>query len=348
MSNCLRYFGTRVSIALERAKKPPPNLSRDELSALKTLKNDPTIVISRKADKGNALVILNSEDYELKMMSILDEPRFFKKIPSNPTLKREKQLNAFLLSLQKREILEKKLYMFLRTSNSRTPQAYGLPKIHKDGTPLRPIISAVRSFNYNVGKFLVWILSPYMDKCDSYIRNSAHLVEELSLMQPDQSFLASFDVSSLFTNVPVAEAVNLSMDLITQDDDTRNFIPSPELRRLFEFSTSYCNFQFAGQNFDQVDGLAMGNPLAPPLAHLFMVKIEKSALNRGIQGDHHFHFLPLWWRRYVDDIIVKLLLTDRVRIPDILTFLNSLHPNIRFTVEIEEDGTLSFLEDAVY
>ncbi len=63
LSNCLRYSGTsRVSIALERAKKPPPNLSRDELGALKVLKNDPFTIVIRKADKGNALVILNSED----------------------------------------------------------------------------------------------------------------------------------------------------------------------------------------------------------------------------------------------------------------------------------------------
>ena len=101
--------------------------------------------------------------------------------------------------------------------------------MHKAGVPLRPIVSATRAFNYNVGKFLVWILQPYMSTCSSYIRNSAHFVNEIRTRNPGQSLLASFDVVSLFTMVPVNEAIDLAMETILSDENTRNFLPRTEL-----------------------------------------------------------------------------------------------------------------------
>ncbi len=346
VSLCFKEFGMRVSCLLSQSKRPQPNLSFSERQALRSLKEDNSITI-RKADKGNAFVILNSEDYSSKMFFLLQNPTFFKRLDSDPTLSQEKALNAFLKSLLDKDFLEKPLYRFLRSSNARTPQAYGLPKIHKDGTPLRPIISAVRAFNFNVGKLLVWILAPYSDKSDSFVKNSAQLVQKLSQTNPGQSAQVSFDVSSLFTNVPVAETVDLALDLIRADDDSRNWFPLGKLKELFHFAASKCNFQFEGVNFDQIDGLAMGNPLAPPLANIFMVNFEKRALDRLRLRQNNISFTPLDWLRYVDDVYCRLRRSEKKKVPEILVYLNSQHPNITFIVETEKEGSLAFLEVSI-
>ena len=92
----------------------------------------------------------------------------------------------------------------------------------------------------------------------------------------------------------------------------------------------------------------MGNPLAPPLAHLFMEKIENRALELGIQASQRVRFQPLTWFRYVDDVYCRLSHADADMIPQILDFLNSVHPKIQFTVEMEsEDRILPFLEVSV-
>ncbi len=133
------------------------------------------------------------------------------------------------------------------------------------------------------------------------------------------------------------------MDLVIKDEDSRSWLPPDLLRQLFVYCTYLCNFQFEGKNYDQ-DGLAMGNPLAHPLAHLFMIKIQEIALSTTVKTARTFRFKSLTWIRYVDDIYVRLRRSDRNRIPQILDYLNSIHPNIKFTVEIEENGAQPFLE----
>ncbi len=333
---CFREFGVRTLQILRRVKPPEPNLSSSERLALKDLKKDDSILIL-PADKGNATVMISKVAYVEKMMAILNDPVHFEKINKDPTKTWEKKLCKFLLNdVFKFELISKRLYKFLRPSDARTPKLYGLPKIHKDTVPLRPIVSAVRSFNYNLGKFLVWCLTPYMDQCDSYVKNSVDFAKVVSSSKPGYSKQVSFDVKSLFTNVPVKEAVDLALELILEDDSARHPLPADILRKLFEFATSHCCFQFDGVIYLQIDGLSMGNPLAPPLSHLFMIRIEKRAMNLGLRF--------IVWIRFVDDIYSRLSNKDFKRVDVFVEKLNGIHPSISFTVEKETTNSLPFLQ----
>jgi len=139
--------------------------------------------------------------------------------------------------------------------------------------------------------------------------------------------------------VPVDEAIQVAIDCITSDSDPVHAYNMPPAlwKRAFEFCTKLCNFQFQGKNYDQIEGLSMGNPLAPPLANLFMVEVERRALALGL-------FKPLFWCRYVDDIYCILTEVEFQGIDNILTTLNGVHPSINFTVETESEGCLSFLQ----
>ena len=83
------------------------------------------------------------------------------------------------------------------------------------------------------------------------------------------------------------------------------------------------------------DGLAMGSPVSPPVANLFMAEFEKEAL------ESFEEVKPRKWNRYVDDVISIM---KRSLVGDLLQHLNCRHNNIEFTVEVEEEGRLPMLD----
>ena len=127
---------------------------------------------------------------------------------------------------------------------------------------------------------------------------------------------------------------------------TESFFNSPNQPRKFtkkffsELLTSAVKdiiFLFKGKTYLQIDGVGMGNPLGPTFANLFLCSHENNWLqNCPLQ------FKPKLYRRYVDDTF--LLFSDPSHIPLFLTYLNSQHPNINFTYEMEKDCTLNFLD----
>ena len=82
--------------------------------------------------------------------------------------------------------------------------------------------------------------------------------------------MVSFDLCSLFTNITLEETIDIAVNVILENyvgiKITKN-----ELKQLFIYATSKTHFLFNGSIYDQIDGVAMGSPLAPVLANLFMV-----------------------------------------------------------------------------
>ena len=149
-------------------------------------------------------------------------------------------------------------------------------------------------------------------------------------------FLISFDVESgLFTNIPLEECIDLAVKYISEGKPDLKLTPS-DLKRLFSFATAETHFLFKGSFYDQIDGVAMGSPLAPVLANLFMGHHEKIWLEQ-YQGPE-----VLFYRRYVDDTFC-LFHSEQDAIA-FFDYINSQHPNIRFTMEREVDHVLPFLD----
>ena len=86
--------------------------------------------------------------------------------------------------------------------------------------------------------------------------------------------MVSFDVTSLFTNIPLAETIDLAVEVVMSNNPNIK-ITKEQLTKLFYFATSKSQFLFNNEFFDQIDGVAMGSPLAPVLANLFMGYNEK-------------------------------------------------------------------------
>ena len=107
-----------------------------------------------------------------------------------------------------------------------------------------------------------------------------------------------------------------------------------EFKKLFEFATSKTHFLFNGYVHDQIDGVAMGSPLGPALANLFMGFHEKDWLNSE-ESSKIRHY-----RRYVDDIFC--MVDNEQDAQNFLIFLNSQNSSIKFTMEAHK--RLPFLD----
>ena len=97
-----------------------------------------------------------------------------------------------------------------------------------------------------------------------------------------------------------------------------------ELTKLFRFATAQTYFYFDGKFFDQVDGVAMGSPLGPVLANLFMGYYEQ----KWLESDHGR--LVKFYRRYVEDIFCLSENEDQAQ--TFVDILNIQHPNLNFTI----------------
>ena len=101
---------------------------------------------------------------------------------------------------------------------------------------------------------------------------------------------------------------------------------------LLRITTKNQLFQFKGNLYEQVDGVAMGSPLGPLMANAFMCKIEKQL---EIENK-----LPIFYKRFVDDTLSAM--PDPEAASEFLTTLNKSNPSID-TMELEENGRLPFL-----
>ena len=149
--------------------------------------------------------------------------------------------------------------------------------------------------------------------------------------------MASLDVDSLFTNIPLVETVNICVDSLFENCEKVQGLSKEEFHKLLTLATTESFFIFNGNFYKQIDGVAMGSPLGPTLANAFLCYHEKIWLR-----DCPVAFKPKFYKRYVDDIYV--LFSSPTHLSSFKAYLNSRHKNITFSSETEIDGKMAFLD----
>ena len=153
-----------------------------------------------------------------------------------------------------------------------------------------------------------------------------------------ENYIVSFDITSLYTNVPIRETIDILTNLIYDDDNgsfrgmTRNIF-----RKLLELVTKDTYFIFNDMYYKQIDGLAMGSPLSATLANIFLCFHEVKWLE-----ECPVEYKPLYYKIYVDDTFV--IFRTREEAQQFLDYLNSRHDKISFTMETEQNNQIPFLD----
>ena len=224
---------------------------------------------------------MDIQDYINKANSLFKE-NTYRSIPRYPTTSIKNKLINILKRVKNQTGLDSYTYKSMYPTGCVPPKFYGLPKIHKPDTRLRPIVSSCGSVTYGVAKELAKILKPLVGKSPHYINSTQDFVEPFKYitLAPGEC-LSSYDVSALFTSVPVDPALNIIKDLLEKDHTLkeRTVTAVSDIILLLEFCLKNTYFSFQDQFYEQVEGGAMGSPVIPIVVNHYMEYLKQKALS---------------------------------------------------------------------
>lgn len=268
---------------------------------------------------------------------MLNDGSTYKLLATDPTKEIERKNNSLIKGWVDENMITSSTGKSLKINNSVPPKIYFLPKIHKTGVPLRPIVSNIGSPTYRLAKYCSQSLTQVVGKTQYHTKDSWSFAESIrGLRLPENHKLISLDVTSLFTNVPIELALQCIEDR-WNEIEPHTLLPKDEFCKGVRLCLESTYFVHRGQFFKQIEGVAMGSPISPIVANLVMEKLESDVISKlGYQ-------LP-FFKRYVDDILTAVHVDH---LTDIVDSFNSFHPKLQFTREIEVDNKISFLDLSV-
>ena len=276
-------------------------------------------------DKGVALVVLNTEDYRKKAEDLLNQ-NTYRVLTADPTMRLKNKMINLLKSIKSKGGISEELYKRLYPTRAGSPKFYGLPKIHKPGMPLRPIVSSIGAVTYQTSKEVARILKPLVGKSEHHVKNTQDFIESIKGIHlgKDQCMM-SYDVKALFTSVQTTKACNIIKQRLEEDPELnqRTSLSIDNITSLLEFCITSTYFSFQGKFYEQVEGAAMGSPLSPIVANIYMENFEVEAIRSAPNP-------PQFWKRYVDDTFTILQSSKR---EEFLEYLNFIDQHIQFTAE---------------
>ena len=177
----------------------------------------------------------------------------------------------------------------MKPTGSQPARLYGLAKVHKTDTPMRPVLSMPGSAYHGVAQVVAnWLSNVPECKINCSTKSICDSLKDIKLNENES--IISFDVTSLYTNVPVLEAIETCADLLFKfvkiSVDKETFITLAKIASCDVIMSTHDGF------YSQIDGLAMGSAPAPFLANGWLSQYDPI-----IRGEAKLFF------RYIDDMI---------------------------------------------
>ena len=299
------------------------------------LKNNNGIIL--KADKGNTTVIMDRDTYTEKTYTFINNNNI-KRIIEDPTEKFHTDMNKAISNCV--NLFDYGTRLHIKQINPQAPVMTGLPKIHKENTPIRPLINFKTAPGYKAAKKLEKIIKNNIILNNNMsIKNNDEFIEKITKIKISKQLkIASFDVVNMYTNIPINETIDILHNnlMITKKLD---IIKIRELISLVTTILKQNYFTFNNEFFIQEEGLGMGSPLSGLLSEIYLNHFENKYL---LNNNNVFHKNIIFYGRYIDDSIILFDGTKR-QIDHILNYLNKQN-KIKFTVEHEIDNSINFLD----
>ena len=193
-----------------------------------------------------------------------------------------------------------------------------MPKTHTDNTPLRPILSSTGSYNHECATWLSEILTPLRHHPSS-LKDTFDFLDKIKNLTPGNKLMASLDVKSLFTNVPVNFTIGLILNNIFNNGvKDFNGLNRQQMKKLLTWTCKGTVFQFGGNIYEQTEGIAMGSLIAPLMADVCMNWVLKEVFL--------FNPKPYIILRYVDDLFCVFNCERDLEM--FFAKINTIHANI--------------------
>ena len=311
-------------------RKVHSNITNEERRAISDLKNNSDIVI-KEADKGSAIVIMNTDDYLSECHRQLDDTTYYQPVSKDLTAKIAGKVTAAIKEARSLGIIDEEMESALKPDQPKPGRFYILPKIHKkyqNFPPGRPIISGSGTATEKISLYVDLHLKPHVKTLSSYVEDDNDFLRKIMLINnqhgplPNNTILCTMDVTSLYSNIPNDEFISSCQDYLT-----RQHTPTEinVLTKFMELTLKHNNFELAGDHFVQVHGTAMGTRMAPSGACLFMGRLEEQLLATAPKT-------PLIWLRYIDDVFL-IWTHGEEELDRFILHCNAKHHTIKFTAE---------------
>ncbi|BHF74583.1 hypothetical protein SprV_0501766900 [Sparganum proliferum] len=307
------------------AHRPRNVLSKVERDALKELRAENDLVIV-SADTGRSAVVLDRTNYIQKTKTLLEDRQSYVPCEPNPITTLTREINATPLAMENSGAISPIDRRMARAQETALARFYGLPKVHKEGAPLRPIASLKGTPTYGLAKWLFRRLKFLTSDSSTIVSSSTQFLEKLkgvSLLPSD--VMVSFNVTSIFTSILQDLAVE-TIELLLREkyDETENRLGHAQIIQTY--------ITFDGAIYEQVKGTPMGSPISGLIAEAVLQRLESLVFR---------HHRPKFWAWYVDDTFVVI---ERDQVLTFKEHLYAIFPDIQFTMEEEENNQLAFLD----
>jgi hypothetical protein len=322
-------------------------MTKEQRNALKELKEmvKTRVIRISSADKGGAVVVQNCEDYIREGQRQLNNQLHYRQLPEDTTPEITVKSNTIVTDLERKGYIDKQTSKWAMTDtyNVQCHRFYTLPKIHKSttNTPGRPIVSGVNGPTEKLSKLVDHWLQDSVKEVPSYIRDTTHMLNNIEQWNqqygpfPENTKLVTIDVVGLYTNIPHADMKEAIREHYREDGP-----PAETVVEVADHVLDNNVFSFEDTYYQQIHGTAMGTPMAPSVANLFMASLEYKLLEQSpvdIQRE--------FWKRFIDDIFLLWMGTDE-ELASFMEFINSFHPTIKFTHQSSSEK-VSFLDISI-
>lgn len=311
----------------------PANLGHAAATALRQLQRRTDLII-KPADKNLGLTVMAAAAYRAAQLSHLTDANTYTEVQDLPAFVERASATLRVLLRTHADALGADTVKYLAQSLSLThpPNFYLLPKLHKMADPHGPIkgrpIAACHSWlTTHASKWLSIQLNQLLPLYPTILPDRWQLLRELDTLRvPAAAWLVTFDVESLYPNVPHDPCVAACATALNKGR------PGPDSRAhraaviaLLRFVLTHSVATAQGRHYHQVSGGAMGTNCMPPAAQLYLAVRWEEALKTELGAAFPTHY----WR-YIDDGLVLFTGTEQ----ELLAFLARLNthlPTIKIT-----------------
>ena len=181
--------------------------------------------------------------------------------------------------------MQENIYRRMYPTGASSPKFYGLPKIHKKNISLRPIVSSIGSVTYGVAKEISKIIKPVVGTSSHCVNNTKEFADEIRNTKLEEGeCITSYDVTALFTSVPVSSALHIIKKRLEQNTDLPNssIMTADNIMELLGFCLNNTYFLFQDCFYEQTKGAAMGSPVSPIVANIYMEAFENRAMSTAL------------------------------------------------------------------
>ena len=295
------YYAKQTSIYVNKRRRY--NLARPLRSLLSNLSCSTDLIVT-ESDKNLGPTLLTKRQYsDLCYSHLRDYTAAYQELPTANIETLQAKVHQFYLDLITQFPNLKRISRIIdfNLSSTHFSKFRGLPKLHKRDAQgnwrqvIRPIISSVGSPTYGLSKWIDYFLRPFVVRTWSYLRDSSHLLSLLKRTRvTSTTTLATFDAVSLYTSIPLGRCLTVLANMIRS-----HYLYAFLIRGLA--LVLYNNiFVFESSTWKQTQGIAMGTPVAPTVANLYLAFYEHQFIrSSSLWGKELVAF-----RRYIDDLFV--------------------------------------------